>query len=208
MIQFLRRPRQMGRLATLVVASLLAVGVASAHAADAGTLIQPGWRVQGGTVTCPGQPARTLSSVQAATFLQSWLPDAFYTKLQIEDPPAGVPRCTVVVPWTVEGQPPQVPMQIGYATNGTRVWVHLPPGKWSVPTQTQRIIDSFAGNGTYVPVPTTPLTTTPPPTTAPIRESHDSGNTWIWIVAAGAIAALGVTAVLRSRRRPVVTERT
>ena len=201
----LRRLRYPLRIAVLLAATLLSTSAASrAWAADIGTPLQPGWVIERATVVCPGQPHRTLTSVQAATFLQSWLPDAIYSKLKNQDPPPGIVRCTVTVPWTIAGQPPQVPAQIGFATNGTRVWIRAPPNKWSIAIQTQRVINSFLGHGTYIPIPTT--TTAPAATTSPgttprgTPRSHGSSKTWAWLAVPVAGGALIVFARLRSRR--------
>jgi hypothetical protein len=189
------------RIAALVAATLCCMTNGAAAATDAGTLLQPGWSIHSATVACPGAAQRTLTSVQAATFLQSWLPDALYTKLKIQDPPAGVIRCIVTVPWTITGQPPETPAQIGYATDGTHVWIHLPPGKWSVARQTQRVINSFQGHGTYIPIATAPTTASPTPTTAPKPQTtHGSSNAWVWFVVAAVVVVI-VLATIRSRAR-------
>jgi hypothetical protein len=207
-MHFLRRLRYPLRVTALIASTVLSMSaVTSAWAADAGTPLQPGWDVQSATVVCPGQPQRSLTSMQAATFLQSWLPDALFAKLTAQDPPSGIPRCTVTVLWTFAGQPPQAPAQIGFATNGKRVWIRLPPGKWSIAAQTQRVIDSFHGRGTYIPIASTTIpsttlapTTIPPTTPRGAQGPHNSSKTWAWLAVLGAGGALVILAGLRWRR--------
>ncbi len=208
-MHFLRRVLVPLHVVALVTAALLSgAPTASAAAADT-TLLQPGWAVTAATVSCPGQPQRSMTSLQAATFLQSFIADAFFSHLKVQDPPAGVTRCTVTLASIFAGEPPQPASPVGYATNGTKVWVQIPPGKWSVAKQTQRAIDSFAGHGTYVPVANAPTTTpaSSPKTTAPATSdsSHGSSTTWIWIVVLAAVVVLALAAVIRSRRRRSAT---
>jgi hypothetical protein len=192
-----------------LVAAMLVCTSAGAFAASTTTTtvaestpIEQGWNVEASVVRCPGQPSRTLTSVQTATFLQSWLPDAFYSHLKVQDPPPGVVRCTVTIPETIEGQAPQPASAVGYASNGTRVWVLSPPGKWSVAKQTQRVIKSFEGHGTYVPLPAIPATTIPgSTTTVAAHTSHKSSSTWVWIAIPVVLVIVVVLALLRSRRR-------
>jgi hypothetical protein len=199
-MHLLRRLLHPLRVVALIAATLFCMCSAAGAATDVSTPLQPGWNIQSATVVCPGAPQRTLTSVQAATFLQSWLPDSFFSKLKTQDPPSGVTRCTVTVPWTISGQPAQTPAQIGYATDGTHVWVRLPPSQWSIPRQTQRVITSFLGHGTYVPVATTPATASPATTTAPKpHTTHGSSNSWVWFAVAAAVVVLIVLATLRSR---------
>lgn len=193
------------RVIALIATTLLGAATAASAAgtAAASTPLQPGWNVEASTVACPGQAARTLTSEQTATFLQSWLPDAFFSSLKIQDPPPGVTRCTVAIPSIIEGQPPRPPSPVDYATNGKRVWVRLPPGKWSVAKQTQRVIDSFAGHGTYVPVATVAPTTIASSTTVATPASHasrSSSNKWVWVAVAAPVAVLFILARMRSRR--------
>jgi hypothetical protein len=190
-------------VAAVLVGTSAAASAATSTAADSGsTPIQPGWNVEASVVRCPGQPDRTLTSLQTATFLQSWLPDAFYSHLKVQDPPAGVPRCTVTIPEIIEGQAPQPASPVGYASNGRRVWVQAPPGKWVIAKQTQRVIDSFEGHGTYVPIATVPPTTLASSTTtaaAKANTSHKS-TTWVWLAVPIALAVVAALAALRSRR--------
>lgn len=203
---FLRRVLLPLRAVVLVAAMLVCTSVTASAATTTttapGTPIQPGWNVEASVVRCPGQPERTLTSLQTATFLQSWLPDAFYSHLKVQNPPTGVQRCTVTIPEIIQGQPPQPASPVGYASNGTRVWVQAPPGKWVIAKQTQRVIDSFEGHGTYVPIATVPPTTIAGSTTtvaAKTNPSHTS-STWVWIAVPIALAVIAALAALRSRR--------
>src|SRR5882724_12316158 len=97
------------RLTAFVICALSAFAVipaVSAAAAKAGTELTPGWSILEGTVTCPGQQPRHLSSNHAAAFMQSWYLATLYgTVTKVRRPSASLPVCTFKVPDVINGQP-------------------------------------------------------------------------------------------------------
>ena len=214
--------------ALLVVGLALVVGVAfptPAGAQDdggAGTDIGSQIFVQGATITGPCVRAkRDLNSPQAAAFVQSWLPNAFFGRPQVQDPPKTLRVCRVSVRYTVAGQR-YGPMQVDYASDGKTAWISLPlqnlwPGvsvtvhRWTVALPTA--VAAFEGKGTPVPVATAPPQTSTPSTNgladpAPAGKSSSDGSDAAWIILALVVGVglLGVTGYVVVRRRAVAAK--
>jgi hypothetical protein len=161
--------------------------------------------VQGATITgpCIRAPKRELNSSQAAAFVQSWLPNAFFGHPVVQDPPAALPVCRVSVRYTFGGEN-LPPMKVDYASDGKKAWVALPlqslwPGvsvtahRWTVALPWAAA--AFAGKAKPVPMATVPSSTpTSTPTTdgiaapAPAGKSSSESSAALWIIVALVLA--------------------
>ncbi len=170
--------------------------------------IGDGLYVTGATVIPPdGGATRTMDAMQAAVFVQSWLPGAFFAGPDTaQEPPAELPvyrvdstgqwwggqRGTVTCYFATDGT-------TGYvAVSGPVVWIEgqepPPPSNWYTPAP--RVIEAFNGRGELIETAGVEQArklaeqrNNPTP-----EASSDDGSTpvWVWVVAAaGALAVAG-----------------
>lgn len=181
-----------------LMATSLAVASGAAAAVDS-TPIFPGWTAHASTVTCPSKAPRTLTSEETATFLQSWLPDSLYKTLPQHKPPSGLPECTITVRYTVSGTD-QPELRIRYVSDGHSAWISSDLGRWVVAPQSRRVILSFEGHGTYVPVvaasASVPSTTSPAQSKPPVKKSNPAPS-WLLVLAAAILVGGIVLLVVR-----------
>jgi hypothetical protein len=174
-----------------------------AAAAVDSTPVFPRWIAHAAPVTCPGQAPRVLTSEQAATFLQSWLPDSLYRNLPEQKPPANLPKCTITMRLTVGGTD-QPNLLVYYVSDGHSAWISSNEGRWVIAPQSQRVILSFEGRGTYLPVvlpsTTVPGTTAPARSNSQVKKSNQSSTPLIVLVVAILVGGVVLLVVRRSRR--------
>ncbi len=198
----------------LVVAAaavaLVALSAAQAGAKEPGAPLEAGWDILGAKVTCPGSAPYTMAPQPAAAFMQSWLPDSIFNKSIIkEKPPANLPVCTVAVDEIQSGT--HDTLNIYVANNGTLAWVGADTGRWIRAPQSERVINSLAGKGTYVPPPApAPTTTTTTKKADPTAKHSSSGSSaWPWVLLVLGIVVVGgggAYALTRRGREPAAAK--
>ena len=91
------------------------------------TAIDHNFAFTGATISSPADPTpRSLNGYQAAVFVQSWLPAAFYGKPELRDPPADVPVYRVDIMGSWGGHPQLGTQTVYYASDGTSAFVSYP----------------------------------------------------------------------------------
>lgn len=191
----------------------LGVSTAVTAAASGGTDIGSGIVILGATVTCPGQPARSLDSTKAAAFMQTWLPYSIFGHAPDETPPSQLAVCHLRVAdqWQ---SPHNRTLIVYYATDGTDAWVGMPSQdvadgvyvskeRWIRSPSPQQTRAAFEGHGKLIPV-AVPSTTTAATTTTSVHSStgatHQTSAT-PWIVLAAIAILVGALGVVLFRYR-------
>jgi hypothetical protein len=184
------------------------------------TAIGDNYAFTGASISSPADPTpRTFNGYQAAVFVQSWLPTAFYGKPALRDPPANVPVYRVDVMGTWGGTPPVAGTQsIYYASDGTKAFISYPqqqdpsttpdppPGSiWFVAPP--RTIDAFNGTAKLLETAGVQEANTPRTAQTPNDSSSSSSSTpWVLygvLVAAAIAIVIGVVLFFRRDSGPV-----
>jgi hypothetical protein len=179
------------------------------------TAIGDNYAFTGASISSPADPTpRTFNGYQAAVFVQSWLPTAFYGKPALRDPPANVPVYRVDVTGTWGGTPPAAGTQsIYYASDGTNAFVSYPqqPDPSTTPdppagsvwfVAPARTMDAF--NGTAKLVETAGVQAANTPRTAQTPNDSGSGSSstpWVLYGVLAAAAVVIIIGVVRFFRR-------
>jgi hypothetical protein len=163
------------------------------------------------TVTTPGSPSRTLSAVQTAAFMRTWLGTSINAKLPNQKPSSCLPKSTLRFNNTYVGT--TTPTIVFYVSDGTNAWVGMPAQslgfgsvpseKWIAAPDVQGTIKAFNAPD---PPPSTTIACTSKTPTKPSSDDSSSSTTWVWfaVPAAIIIVGLGIWLVLRSRSRASV----
>jgi MYXO-CTERM domain-containing protein len=162
-------------------------------------------------LTNPTEPPRDLPAYQAAVFIQSFLPGAFFSNPVLQDPPADLPvyRVDVDGVWGVINVGPYA-QTIYYASDGSNVWLSYPqnqaptdaspppPGNWFVASGLTS--DAFNGHGVLQDTEGTREVTST--TAGPSQTSSSGGSsaTPIVIIVVVAVVLLGGSLIWRRRR--------
>jgi hypothetical protein len=185
-----------------------------ATASTTGVAIGDGFSFTGATITSPGQPDRAFTAYQAAVFVQSWLPAAFYGTPTMAAPPADLPvyRLDIAGNW---GGPTTI-LTAYFAEDGKGgSWLSFPqpqtgttetnppppPANWWIPPP--RTLEAFHGTAKLEETLGTYNATSTTASALPAGSDSGSSSPWVWVLASVAVVAVGAFVVIRRRRQPV-----